>query len=191
MSSSKTAANERLVRPLRKSLRVLFLCTRNSARSQIAEALMHSKIERSARGRFEVASAGASPAECVHPLALEVLTDYGIDWSAAGPKSIESVSDRPWDLIITVCDRAKETCPVFPGQPAFAHWGLDDPSDVEGSEDARRRAFREVMNYLARRIDLLLALPFERLERAALERRAQAIAEHVPAPRSGPELELL
>ena len=179
-----------IVRPLRKPLRVLFLCTRNSARSQIAEAVMQSKIERIARGRFQVASAGATPAGGVHPLALQVLSDYGIDWRAARPKSIDSICGQDWDLIITVCDRAKETCPVFPGQPAFAHWGMDDPSDVIGSDDTRRRAFRDVLNYLARRIDLLLALPVERLERAALERRAQAIADEVPVWRSTAALEL-
>ncbi len=178
------------IRPIRSPLRVLFLCTRNSARSQIAEALMRSKIERVAAGRFEVASAGATPASGVHPLALQALRDYGIDWSAAKPKSIDSLHGEHWDLIITVCDRAKETCPVFPGQPAFAHWGMDDPSDIEGGDDARRRAFRSVLSYLARRIDLLLALPVERLERIALERRAQAIADEVPIPRTISTLEL-
>lgn len=172
------------VRPLHRPLRVLFLCTRNSARSQIAEAVMQSKIDRMARGRFEVASAGATPASGVQPLALQALSDYGIDWSAARPKSIDSVCSQDWDLIITVCDRARETCPVFPGQPAFAHWGMDDPSDVIGSDDARRRAFRDVLNHLARRIDLLLALPIERLERAALEQRAQAIADEAPVRRA-------
>ena len=178
------------VRPLRRPLRVLFLCTRNSARSQIAEAVMESTIDRMARGRFEVASAGATPAPSVHPLALQALSDFGIDWSAARPKSIDSVCDQRWDLIITVCDRAKETCPVFPGQPAFAHWGMDDPSDVIGGDDTRRRAFRDVVNHLGRRIDLLLALPVERLERVALERRAQAIADDVPVRRSTAALEL-
>ena len=79
---------------------------------------------------------------------------------------------------------------MFPGQPAFAHWGMDDPSDVIGSDETRRRAFRDVVNYLSRRIDLLLALPVERLERVALERRTQAIADEVPVRRSTAALEL-
>lgn len=167
--------------PRTAPLRVLFLCTHNSARSQIAEALLTTKAERQAPGRFEVGSAGSMPGTRVHPLALEALSAYGIDWRGR-PKTIDSVCSRPWDLIITVCDRAKESCPVFPGRPAFAHWGMDDPSDVAGNEEARRRAFREVLTQLGRRIDLLLALPVERLERIALEKRVQQIAADIPVP---------
>lgn len=162
-------------------LRVLFLCTHNAARSQMAEALLASKAARQAPGRFEVGSAGSMPGTRVHPLALEALSAHGIDWRGR-PKTIDSVCSRPWDLIITVCDRAKESCPVFPGRPAFAHWGMDDPSDVEGDEEARRRAFRDVLTHLGHRIDLLLALPVERLERFALEERVQQIAADVPVP---------
>lgn len=165
-------------------LRVLFLCTHNSARSQMAEALLASKAARLAPGRFEVASAGSIPGTRVHPSAIEALASYGVDWRGR-PKSIDSVCAQPWDLIITVCDRAKETCPVMPGQPAFAHWGMDDPSEVEG-EGAQRRAFRETLSYLSRRIDLLLSLPIERLGRMALEKRVQHIAEEVPVPRTTP-----
>jgi arsenate reductase len=150
----------------------------------MAEALLASKSERLAAGRFEVASAGSTPGTRVHPLAIEALASYGIDWRAR-PKSIDSVCGQAWDLIITVCDRAKETCPIMPGQPAFAHWGMDDPSEVEG-EDARRRAFRQTLTYLNRRLDLLLALPVERLERMALEKRVQQIADEVPVPRVSP-----
>ena len=163
-------------------LRVLFLCTHNSARSQMAEALLATKAQRSAPGRFEVGSAGSTPGMRVHPLALEALTNYGIEWRGR-PKSVDSVCSQPWDLVITVCDRAKETCPVFPGQPAFAHWGMDDPSDVDGDEEARRRAFREALTYLGRRVDLLLALPVERPERIARERQVQRIAEVGQVPR--------
>jgi arsenate reductase len=167
------------------ALRVLFLCTHNSARSQMAEALLASKAERQAPGRFEVGSAGSAPGTRVHPFAIEALSAYGIDWRGR-PKTIDSVCSQPWDLIITVCDRAKETCPVFPGQPVFAHWGMDDPSDVEGGEDVQRRAFRDALTYLGRRIDLLLALPVERLERISLEKRVQHIADEVPVPRMTP-----
>jgi protein-tyrosine-phosphatase len=100
-------------------LRVLFLCTQNSARSQIAEAL----LQRKGRGRFEVASAGTDPAPRVHPLAVEVLNAHEIAWSDKRPKPVSAVPGEPWDFVITVCDKARETCPTFPGQPIFAHWG--------------------------------------------------------------------
>lgn len=164
-----------------RPLNVLFLCTQNSSRSQIAEAIMTRKVERMAPGRFRVASAGASPATFVNPGALAALRDFGVDWSGHRPKSIDSVCDEQWDLIITVCDRAKETCPTMPGQPAYAHWGMDDPSQVF-DERARERAFAETVTYLARRIDLLLALPVETLERRALEVRVQQIADQAPIP---------
>lgn len=147
----------------------------------MAEALLRWKAERQAPGRFEVGSAGSMPGTTVHPLALEALAAHGIDWRGR-PKTVDSVCGQPWDLIITVCDRAKESCPVFPGRAAFAHWGMDDPSDVRGGEEARRRAFREVLTCLGRRIDLLLALPVERLERIPLEKRVQRIADEIPLP---------
>ena len=157
-------------------LRVLFLCTGNSARSQIAEAI----LTRKARGRFVVASAGSEPAARVNPLTVSILNEFGIDWSGRTPKGIDAVIADPWDLIITVCDRAREACPVFPSRPAFAHWGMPDPAAVAGSEDARIQAFRDTVHYLSRRIDLLLALPIEKLERMALEMRVRAIAAEAP-----------
>ena len=165
-----------------KPLHVLFLCTHNSARSQIAEAVMTRKIEQQAFGRFRVGSAGSAPGTQVHPGALKALASCRIDWSGRRPKSIDDVCDREWDLIITVCDRAKETCPTMPGQPAFAHWGMDDPSE-NLDPAAQERAFADVVTQLSRRIDLLLALPVETLERRALEVRAQQIAADVPVPR--------
>jgi arsenate reductase len=162
--------------PPANPLRILFLCTGNSARSQIAEAI----LTRKARGRFVVASAGSQPAARVNPLTVSVLREFGIDWSGHTPKGIDAVIDEPCDLIITVCDRARETCPVFPSRPTFAHWGMPDPAAVAGSEDARVQAFRDTIQYLSRRIDLLLALPVERLERMALELRVRAIATEAP-----------
>ena len=160
----------------RSPLHVLFRCTGNSARSQIAEAILTRKV----RGRFVVASAGSQPAPRVHPLTVAVLREFGIDWSRGAPKGIDAVVGKPWDLIITVCDRAKETCPVFPSRPALAHWGMPDPAAVAGSEEARVQAFRDTVHYLSRRIDLLLALPMEKLERMALELRVRAIAAEAP-----------
>lgn len=153
-------------------LGVLFLCTGNSARSQIAEAILATK----GKGRFRVGSAGTKPAERVNPGAIDILAAHGIEWGGRRPKTIDEIQHEPWDLVITVCDNAKETCPVFPGHPAFAHWGMPDPAEVPGDE-ARARAFRETYQVLARRIDLLLALPLEKLEQRMMEVRVGGIGE--------------
>ena len=164
-------------------LSVLFLCTHNSSRSQIAEAIMSAKVARLAPGRYRVGSAGSNPGLHVHPGALQALRRFGISWTNGFPKSVDAVCGEAWDLIITVCDRAKETCPTMPGQPAFAHWGMDDPSEsVPGT--AQTKAFDDTCIVLARRIDLLFAIPFETLTRRALELRAQQIAAEVPTPRA-------
>lgn len=157
--------------------RVLFLCTGNSARSQIAEAL----LLRKSRGDFEAGSAGSQPAARVHPLTIAVLREHGIDWTGRTPKSIDEVRGRRWDFVITVCDRAKESCPTLPGQPVHAHWGMPDPAAVVGSLDDQRRAFQETLVYLGRRLDLFLALPLEKLEHAVLEQRVRAIGGAVPS----------
>ncbi len=151
--------------------RVLILCTGNSARSQMAEALLRDK----ASDRFEVASAGARPAARVNPFALEVLREAGIEWEGKVPKGLDGLEQERWDLVITVCDRAKEACPIFPGAPVIAHWGMPDPAEVEGPEAVKRQAFREAFATLSRRIDLLLALPLEKLERLVLERKVREI----------------
>lgn len=154
-----------------RRLHVLFLCTQNSARSQIAEALMQARHD----ARLLVGSAGTHPGGRVHPLAMETLAERGIDWSAARPKAIEAVADERWDLIITVCDKAQEACPAFPGRPITAHWGVPDPAAVVGDDATRRRAFQSAAHLLGHRIDLMLALPFEQLEALALEQRLRAI----------------
>jgi arsenate reductase len=154
-----------------RRLNVLFVCTANSARSQIAESLMRSRRD----PRIDAGSAGTHPAPRVNPFAVEVLSEYGIDASAARPKTIEDVSDRRWDIVITVCDSARESCPLFPGQPALAHWGIEDPAAVQGDEETKRRAFREAARILNRRIELMLALPLEKLEALALETELRRI----------------
>lgn len=159
--------------PEPRPLRVLFLCTQNSARSQVAEAL----LKRKGRGRFEAGSAGTEPASRVHPMAVEALRAAGIDWSAARPKSIEDVMGESWDFVITVCDNAREACPTIPGQPLFAHWGTPDPAAVEGDDEHRLTAFKDTLIYLGRRIDLLVALPFESLEKRAAEERVRAMGK--------------
>ena len=151
--------------------RLLFLCTGNSARSQMAEALLNWK----GRGRFRAESAGSHPADRVNPHAIETLRDYDVPWAGHAPRGIDGLEREPWDFVITVCDRAKESCPIFPGQPILAHWGMPDPGDVAGDEAAQRQAFEAAFLLLSRRIDLLLALPIEKLERLALEARVRTI----------------
>jgi arsenate reductase len=154
-----------------RALRVLFLCTGNSARSQMAEALLQQK----AKGAFAVASAGTRPAREVNPLAVEILREYRIDWTGRRPKGIDHVIEERWDFVITVCDRARASCPIVPGQPVAAHWGLTDPADVTGTHEERLRAFRDAAVQLSRRIDLLLALPMDKLTRRDVGERLRAI----------------
>jgi len=157
--------------PVPKPLSILFLCTGNSARSQIAEALLSAR----GKGRFTAGSAGVLPAKQVNPFAVEILRDYGIDWSGKVPKTIDDVRDTQWDFVITVCDRARESCPIFPGNPTFAHWGMEDPAEVAGSDATKCAAFRTTAVTLARRIDLLLALPMASLERRVRDERIRSI----------------
>ena len=118
-------------------IRVLFVCTHNSARSQIAEAL----LKRYGGADFEVFSAGTEVTR-VNPFAVQVIEEAGIDWSGARSKSISEFLDQGFDYVITVCDRARATCPVFPGSTNTLHWGLDDPSEVEGTDAEKLAAFR-------------------------------------------------
>ena len=130
-----------------RPIRVLFVCTHNSARSQIAEALLRDYGD----ADFEVLSAGTEVTR-VNPYAVRVLADLGIDWSAARSKSISEFLDQRFDYVITVCDRARETCPVFPGSENTMHWGLDDPSEVEGTDAERLAAFRRTQLEVSTRI---------------------------------------
>lgn len=111
-----------------RPFRVLFLCTGNSARSQMAEALLNWK----GKGRFAAESAGSRPASRVNPLAIATLRQYDIPWRGRAPRGIDGLEREQWDFVITVCDRAKEACPIFPGQPVLAHWGMPDPADAGG-----------------------------------------------------------
>lgn len=152
-------------------LRVLVLCTGNSARSQMAEALFN----RLGAGRVVAESAGSQPAPRVNPLAIETLSQHGLEWAGHQPRSMNGLEREPWDFVITVCDKAREACPYFPGQPVLAHWGMPDPAEVVGEEVERRAAFRDAFTVLRRRVELMLALPLETLERMALESRVRAI----------------
>lgn len=159
---------------------VLFLCTGNSARSILAEALLNQL----GKGQFRAYSAGSRPTGTVHPLALEVLTHAGVETAGLRSKSWDEFAgtDAPqMDLVITVCDNAAgEACPFWPGQPASAHWGYPDPAAVTGDDAAKRAAFEHTLRELAQRFELFLNLPAEKLDRLALQTHARAVA---PAPR--------
>lgn len=143
----------------------LFLCTGNSARSIFGEYL----LRRLGGPRFQVYSAGASPTGTVNPFAIQVLRDcYNIDASAARSKSWEEFKDVQFDFVITVCDNARETCPVWPGQPIVAHWSSPDPAAVEGSDEEKYRAFRNVASQINRRLQLFTSLPIEKIDRLKL-----------------------
>jgi arsenate reductase len=149
-----------------RPIRVLFVCTGNSARSQIAEAI----LERLGGPAFEVASAGTNP-HGVNPLTVRVLGEVGIDWSAARSKSIDGFLGQPFDYVITVCDRARQSCPIFPGTYNSLHWGLDDPAAVEGTEEERLEAFRRTLAELNLRLR-----PFVEIARRAADRGPVRVA---------------
>ena len=156
-----------------KVFRVLFLCTGNSARSQIAEQVLNRK----GRGRFVAESAGSHPAAHVNPYAIETLERHGYFWTGGRPRGLDGLPEQDWDFVITVCDRAREACPFFPGQPVIAHWRMPDPAAVVGSEEEVRRAFNDTILVISRRIDLFLALPIEKLSLLALENRVKDIGQ--------------
>lgn len=138
-------------------IRVLFVCTGNSARSQIAEAL----LRQHGGDDFASFSAGTEP-KGVNPYSVRVLAETGIDWSQARSKSVSEYLDQPFDYVITVCDRARQACPVFPGEHNSLHWGLDDPAEVEGSDAERLAAFRRTQVEVSARLR-----PFIELARRA------------------------
>jgi arsenate reductase len=158
-----------------RAFNVLFLCTGNSARSIMAEcALNHWGA-----GRIRAFSAGSHPTGTPHPLAVELMRELGYDVSRLRSKSWDEFTgpDAPAvDLVVTVCGNARdETCPVWIGGPVQAHWGVEDPAAVEGSEDERRRVFREIYERLERRIRSFVALPVESLDAEKLKREVDRI----------------
>ena len=160
-----------------KRFKVLFLCTGNSARSIIAEFLLRKTDSR----RFEAFSAGSHPRGVVHPMALRLLREvYKLDPSGAGSKSWEEYRDVQFDFVITVCDNARESCPIWPGQPIVAHWGLPDPAAFEGPAEEQYALFKETGRVLARRIELFCNLPIEKLDRLRLEELTRAIGADAP-----------
>lgn len=153
--------------------KVLFLCTGNSARSIFGEYL----LRRSGGDRFQTYSAGSFPTGKVNPFAIRVLKDvYHVDASQARSKSWEEFGDLEFDFVITVCDNARESCPVWPGQPIVAHWGVPDPAEAQGSDEEKLRQFKQAALVLAHRIELFCALPIEKLDRLKLKNLVQDIA---------------
>ena len=154
---------------------VLFLCTGNSARSILAESLLN----HFGKGRFRAFSAGSQPAGRVNPLALELLEKNHFPLSELRSKPWDEFAqpDAPQlDFVITVCDNAAgEVCPVWPGQPMTAHWGIPDPAVVEGSDDIKRHAFVAAMNQLQRRICMFVSLPFHTLDGMKLQQAVREI----------------
>jgi arsenate reductase (thioredoxin) len=153
-----------------EALNVLFLCTGNSARSILAEALMNNLAI--SGGRFRAFSAGSHPKGQLHPLAIELLKEQRFSVDGLRSKDWEEFArpdSPPLDFVFTVCDKAAaEPCPFWPGQPMTAHWGVPDPADVEGSDEIKRRAFKEALLTLRRRIELFASLPLEKLSGLAL-----------------------
>jgi protein-tyrosine-phosphatase len=158
-----------------REFNVLFLCTGNSARSIMAECAMN----RWGKGKFKASSAGSHPAGTVHPMTLQLLNELNYETRRLRSKSWDEFAwpDRPpLDFVFTVCDKvAGEMCPVWPGQPITAHWGAADPAAFAGSEEARRRFFLRIYTELENRIKIFASLPFDSLDRFALERSVREI----------------
>jgi len=154
---------------------VLFLCTGNSARSIMAEAILN----HAGAGRFRGYSAGSHPSGMVNPLTLDLLSRSRL--------AVEGLRSKPWDefaapgapaldFVFTVCDNAAgEVCPVWPGQPVTAHWGVEDPAAVQGPDEERRRAFTTAFNHLRNRINMFVSLPLEKLDRLGLKKELDEI----------------
>ncbi|MGJ7509918.1 arsenate reductase ArsC [Variovorax sp. GT1P44] len=160
-----------------KIYNVLFICTGNSARSILAEGLMNDL----GKGRFRAYSAGSHPNGTVNPLALETLKSFHIPTDGFRSKDWDEFakSDAPqMDFVLTVCDKAAgEVCPVWPGQPMTAHWGVADPAAFEGTDTAKRQQFRDAAITLKRRIELMLSLPLARLDAMAIHREIKDIGK--------------
>lgn len=156
---------------------VLFLCTGNSARSILAESLLNQL----GKGRFRAYSAGSHPAGRVNPFALELLEKNHFPTSELRSKLWDEFAQPgspQLDFVITVCDKAAgEVCPVWPGQPLSAHWGIPDPVLVEGSGEIKRHAFVDAMNQMQRRVSMFVSLPFATLDRIKLQQAVQLIGK--------------
>lgn len=158
-----------------KTYNVLFICTGNSARSILAEGLLNAM----GKGRFQAFSAGSHPKGIVHPLALQELQSLRIPTDGFRSKAWDEFAAPgapEMDFVFTVCDQAAgEVCPVWPGQPMTAHWGMPDPAAVEGSDDAKRQAFKSAAVTMKRRLELMMALPIDKLDALAVHKEVKDI----------------
>ena len=162
---------------MQRPYNILILCTGNSARSIIGEALFNTM----GASRFKAYSAGSHPAGRVNPLAIEQVRALGYP--------VENLRSKSWDefaqpgapeldFVVTVCDKAAgEMCPLWPGQPVTAHWGFPDPAAVEGSDEEKRAAFAQTVRQMRRRVELFLSLPLETLDQMAIEKKMRAIGQ--------------
>ncbi len=154
-------------------LKVLFLCTQNSARSQIAEALLNLK----GKDRVAAYSAGSEPAKRINPIVVNALQEFGVDVSSKKPKPIETFLNQPFDFVITLCEKARSQCPTFPGNALRTHWNLDDPDYFEGSEEEKLEQVRRIIAELDTKIGLFLSLPLEKSDRTFLQQKLNAISK--------------
>ncbi len=162
-----------------KIFNVLFLCTHNSARSIMAEAILNNPVI--GRGRFRAYSAGSHASGTPNSFALEQIRRAGLPLDGLRSKDWDEFAqpDAPkMDFVFTVCDNAaNEACPVWPGQPVTAHWGLPDPAAVDGSDGQKRRAFAEAFRHLSHRIAIFISLPMDKLDRLSLQQKLKEIGE--------------
>ena len=160
-----------------KIYNVLFICTGNTARSIIAEAILNHL----GKGHFVAHSAGSHPKGTVNPLTLKALAQIDLpteEFRSKGWEEFAAPDATPLDFVITVCDQAAgEMCPVWPGQPTTAHWGVPDPAAVEGSDEVKFKAFKETAIILKRRIELMLSLPLSKLDRMSLQHQVREIGQ--------------
>lgn len=145
--------------------KILFLCTGNSTRSQMAEAIVNSRYG----DKFIAYSAGINPASRINPYAVKAMNLMGIDISDKYPKSMDVFSNEEFDFIITLCNKGKEQCINYIGKPIFAHWGFDDPANFAGNEKEIMLQFNELLKFLNTRIGYFVNIPMEKLDRLALE----------------------
>ena len=164
-----------------KTYNVLFLCTGNSARSILAECVLN----RVGKGRFRAYSAGSFPKGEVHPYAIELLRRQAFDTEDLRSKSWNEFAEEgapQLDFVFTVCDNARgEVCPIWPGQPMTAHWGMPDPAAAEGNEAERRLAFAETLRMLNNRVGAFVNLPLKSLDKLSLQKRIDEIGRDLPA----------
>jgi len=158
-----------------KIYNVLFLCTGNSARSIMAENLM----EHWGKGKFKAFSAGSFPTGKVNPFAIQTLESHGLPAEGVRSKSWNEFREAPHlDFVFTVCDNAAgEVCPVWPGQPMTAHWGVEDPAAIEGTDQEKLAAFRKICGYLENRIKLFVSLPIDKLDKMKIKEEIDSIGK--------------